>query len=104
MTSTSKCSIRRRTCIATGRKLPDRELLRVVADGTVPGVVLADPTRSLPGRGAWITPTWDALKLAEERRAFSRALRLSAPADVGHVHKYLADKAKDPTEVRKTEH
>lgn len=96
--------VRTRTCIATRRAAHDSELLRLVADPAGSGRVLADPSRSLPGRGAWITPTWEAFELAENKRAFARALRLSAPADLGHVRTYLASNAGDPHEVRKTEH
>ncbi|WP_342319934.1 YlxR family protein [Corynebacterium mayonis] len=97
-------AIRCRTCIAYRRTLHDSHLLRLVEDPQQPGRVLADPSRSLPGRGAWITPTWEAFELAEQRRAFSRALRMSAPAELGHVRTYLASIAGDPHEVRKTEH
>ncbi len=91
MSKTRKRPIRIRTCIATRTARPDTELLRVVADPDVPGKVLADPTRSMPGRGAWITPTQNALELAEQRRAFGRALRLSTAVDLGHVREYLQE-------------
>ncbi|WP_288831213.1 YlxR family protein [uncultured Corynebacterium sp.] len=96
--------VRTRTCIASRRTAHDSQLLRVVADPSGSGRVLADPSRSLPGRGAWITPTWEAFELAEKRQAFARALRMSAPVDLGHVRMYLANVAGDPHEIRKTEH
>lgn len=96
--------IRIRTCIATRERMEDTRLLRVVEDPDGPGRVVADPARCLPGRGAWIIPTLDALELAEQRRAFARALRLSTPVDVSHVHTYLAQVAHDPHKDRKTEH
>lgn len=96
--------IRIRTCIATRKRMEDTRLLRVVEDPAVPGRVIADPGRRLPGRGAWIIPTLDALELAEQRRAFARALRVSTPVDVSHVHTYLAQVAHDPHKDRKTEH
>ena len=52
----------------------------------------------------------DAVELAEQRRAFGRALRLSTAVDLGHVRTYLAssqsncDEVKDPDEKGKTEH
>ena len=92
-----------RTCIATRETHPDTELLRVVADPDGSGRIIADPTRLLPGRGAWITPTLDALELAEKRKAFGRALRVSTPVDVGHVRTYLANTRERPKD-RKTEH
>ncbi|MFI5504028.1 nucleic-acid-binding protein implicated in transcription termination [Corynebacterium kutscheri] len=87
---------RMKTCIATKQRLPEHELLRVVADHDNPSIILADPARVLPGRGAWITATLAALEQAEKRHAFARALKVSAPVDTGHVRKYLTD--------RKTEH
>ena len=105
-----KQPIRTRTCIATRTAQPDTQLLRVVADPDVPGRVIADPGRKLPGRGAWITPSLDAVELAEQRRAFGRALRLSTAVDLGHVRTYLASsqsrsaEAVDPENEGKTEH
>lgn len=100
--------IRIRTCIATREQLPDTRLLRVVADPDTPGRVVPDPSRSLPGRGAWIKPTLDALELAEGRRAFARALRMSpaasAAVDVSQVRTYLVHATNDPHDDRKTEH
>jgi len=110
MNGVRKQPIRTRTCIATRTSQPDTRLLRVVADPEVPGRVLADPGRRLPGRGAWITPSLDAVELAEQRRAFGRALRLSTAVDLGHVRTYLAssqsdcDEVNDPDEKGKTEH
>jgi len=97
--------IRVRTCIATRERQPDTELLRVVIDPTDPNRLVADPGRRLPGRGAWITPSIDALELAEQRRAFGRAFRVSGTSlDTGHVRTYLAATAAGPDIVRKTEH
>lgn len=110
MSSTRQRPIRIRTCIATRQARPDTELLRVVADPDAPGVILADSARNRPGRGAWITPTVDALELAEQRRAFGRALRLSTNVDLGQVRTYLASLEQDGSggaidpEQRKTEH
>ncbi|MGV0352395.1 YlxR family protein [Corynebacterium confusum] len=111
--------IRLRTCIAHRTTHPDSELLRVVATTTAESTVIAvpDPQRSHPGRGAWIRPTLAAYELAEKRRAFGRALRVSAAVDTGQIRKYLEAKAakephaaagdgrgEDPEIVRKTEH
>ncbi|EEI16868.1 YlxR family protein [Corynebacterium lipophiloflavum] len=93
-----------RTCIATRDARPRTELLRVVADPNGSGRILADPSATLPGRGAWITPTLEAFELAERRKAFARALRVTTPVDLGHVSAYLADRANDPHKDRKTEH
>ena len=110
---------RLRTCIATRRRLPDTDLLRVVIDRTDPQGrrLVADPHRRLLGRGAWIIPTLSALELAERHRAFKRALRTSAPVDTGQVRRYLdahseqvpnaggsALESYEPELQRKTEH
>ena len=44
------------------------------ADAAVPQVV-ADPTRSAPGRGAWLHPRRECLERAERTRSFARAFR-----------------------------
>ncbi|WP_257158418.1 YlxR family protein [Corynebacterium cystitidis] len=101
-------STRHRTCIATRQVFPDTQLLRCVLDPTSTARVIADPARRLPGRGAWISPTWEAFELAEKRRAFSRALRVSTPVDLSPVRQYIAEHADrhadGPEIVRKTEH
>lgn len=78
-----------RTCIATATRKPQSQLLRVVLDPRDPTRLMADPRKRAGGRGAWITPTIDALELAEKRRAFARALRVSTNVDTGHVRAYL---------------
>ncbi len=84
-----------RTCVATRRRCPDTQLLRVVIDPSDAqrARLIPDPRRRLPGRGAWITPDLGAMELAERRRAFARALRTSAPVDTGQVRQYLMDLA-----------
>lgn len=78
-----------RTCIASRTPMPAEQLLRVVEDLAQPGVLLPDPKRCLPGRGAWITPTVEALNTAETRHAFARALRVKARMDTSLVREYL---------------
>ena len=88
--------IRIRTCIASRQQQPDTQLLRLVAQRGTPPVIVPDPQRDMPGRGCWITPTLDALELAEKRNAIGRALRVSAPVDTGPVRKYLAKISDEP--------
>lgn len=50
-------------------------LLRVVA---TPEALVFDERAVMPGRGAWVHPTRECLDSAIRRRAFVRALRVSA--------------------------
>lgn len=92
---------RTRTCIATREARPDTQLLRVVVAPDDPTRIVADPGRRLPGRGAWITPTLDAFELAESRRAFGRALRVSANVDASNVREYIAGESESLPANRK---
>lgn len=84
--------IRIRTCIAHKTRHHDSHLLRVVVAQSESATVILvpDPNRNLSGRGCWITPTLEAVELAEKRNAFRRALRVSTQVDTGPVRKYLA--------------
>ena len=79
-----------RTCVGCRRQAARHELLRVVAtdDGTGP-VLVPDPERRLPGRGANLHPTPDCLALALRRRAFARALRVTGSLAGGQVQEYV---------------
>jgi predicted RNA-binding protein YlxR (DUF448 family) len=61
-----------RTCITTGQTLPPHRLIRFVA--APDGYAVADLTGKLPGRGAWVTASEDAIRRAEKRGYFKRAL------------------------------
>lgn len=81
-----------RTCIGC-RGVADRsQLLRVVAatdheSGSVRVVV--DARTTLPGRGAWLHPHRSCLEYAVKRRAFGRALRLDAAADLSPLTEWF---------------
>lgn len=81
-----------RTCIATKQRHDCSELLRIVAttrpDGSV--CVVPDPYRRMQGRGAWITPTLKAWEIADRRRAFGRALKVSTQVDAFPVKQFIA--------------
>ncbi|WP_110205036.1 YlxR family protein [Nocardioides daejeonensis] len=80
-----------RTCIGCRERATKSELLRVVkGSGTTAGAVVPDPRGSAPGRGAHLHPTTECLELAVRRRAFARALRLDAKAEVGAVEDHIA--------------
>ncbi|MCX7521214.1 YlxR family protein [Microbacterium sp. STN6] len=67
-----------RTCIGCRSRAPRSSLLRVVARDSR---VVVDDTASLPGRGAWLHPTIECYRQATKRRAFGRALRVTAAVD-----------------------
>jgi predicted RNA-binding protein YlxR (DUF448 family) len=82
-----------RTCIGCRRRAVAAELLRVVvAQGApdLPPVVVPDPRRRAPGRGAWLHSVSECVQLAERRRAFGRALRVPGPLDPTAVREYVA--------------
>jgi len=67
-----------RTCIVTRRAAAPAELIRFVV--APDGEVVADLKGRLPGRGAWVTATADAVRQAVERRAFGRAFKAEVKA------------------------
>ena len=68
-----------RTCLAMRENVPIEHMIRFVAapDGTV----VPDLSRTLPGRGAWVTASREAIGKAVTQKAFSRAFRGKAQAD-----------------------
>lgn len=91
-----------RTCVATRRRHPDSELLRMVVCPQGGRRIVPDPHRTAPGRGAWITPDLAALELAEKRRAIPRALKVPVDTDTSEVRVFLERLAASPG-VRGTE-
>jgi uncharacterized protein len=65
-----------RSCVGCGRKAPQRELLRFVADD---GLLV--PGERRPGRGAYTCRRLSCFERALSRRAFNRALRRSVRVD-----------------------
>jgi predicted RNA-binding protein YlxR (DUF448 family) len=76
-----------RTCIGCRVRSAKSDLLRIVAVGAA---LVPDPRGRLPGRGAHLHPTPDCLALAERRRAFGRALRLTSALDVTPVREWVS--------------
>ena len=68
-----------RTCITTGQTLPPHRLIRFVA--APDGYAVADLTGKLPGRGAWVTASKDAIRRAAKRGYFKRALGVGLQSD-----------------------
>jgi uncharacterized protein len=107
-----------RTCIGCRGRAAAAELLRVVVapdvigkvatalrapEARTPGELLGsgpaalpvvpDPRRCIAGRGAWLHLDVRCVELAERRRAFARALRVSGPVDPTPVCEYVAQAA-----------
>ena len=80
-----------RTCVGCRGADSWSALLRVVAEKGEQGqyLLVPDPWHRLPGRGAWLHPTGECLHLAVRRRAFGRALRVSAGLDSTAVTAYV---------------
>ena len=76
-----------RTCVGCRERAAKSTLLRLVAteDGIIP-----DPQARLPGRGAYVHPSPECLELAQRRRAFPRALRVTGPLAVEVLVSYLS--------------
>ncbi|HJQ43696.1 MAG TPA: YlxR family protein [Jatrophihabitantaceae bacterium] len=84
-----------RTCIGCRQRASAAELLRVVVapgtDGEAPALPLVpDPRRRAPGRGAWVHPVLACVELAQRRRAFARALRVTRAIDASPVLEFVS--------------
>jgi predicted RNA-binding protein YlxR (DUF448 family) len=59
--------------------------------------VVPDPHRRIPGRGAWVHRDPGCVALAQRRRAFGRALRVTGLIDSSLVSEYVAQANADPS-------
>ncbi|WP_184533422.1 YlxR family protein [Micromonospora polyrhachis] len=86
-----------RTCVGCRRRAPAHELLRIVAVSDGAGYSLRpDPARRLSGRGAHLHPEPACLALAQRRRAFGRALRITGVPDMGELTRHIDALATTP--------
>ena len=69
-----------RKCIATGEMLPKKEMIRVVRSKE--GEVTVDLTGKKSGRGAYVSKSENAIKMAKERNIFERQLGVKIPDEV----------------------
>ena len=67
-----------RTCIVTRRELAPEAMIRFVP--APDGSVVPDLARRLPGRGAWVTATREAVTTAVKTRAFAKSFKRPATA------------------------
>jgi len=82
-----------RTCVGCRARTDRSHLIRVVAGEGQPTALRLDLRGSLEGRGAHLHPALECLDVAERRRAFARALRITGPVDTSAVRRYLDDLA-----------
>ncbi|MEX0645240.1 MAG: DUF448 domain-containing protein, partial [Parvularculaceae bacterium] len=78
-----------RTCIATGEARPPEALLRFALSPE--GVVTPDLAGKLPGRGAWVLATREAVIAAAVKGSFARAFKRAARLADGKSPEGLAD-------------
>lgn len=72
-----------RTCLVTRANVPIDDMVRFVV--APDGAVVPDLARNLPGRGAWVTATREALETAIKQKAFQRAFRGKGAANAALV-------------------
>ncbi|MEJ1156340.1 MULTISPECIES: YlxR family protein [Microbacterium] len=75
-----------RTCVGCRTRESRAALLRVVS---INSTLVVDERAVMPGRGAWVHETSECVEAAIRRRAFVRALRVSAPLDTQTIEKRL---------------
>ncbi|WSY28151.1 YlxR family protein [Kribbella sp. NBC_00889] len=90
---------RERTCIGCRKRSCPADLLRMTVSG---GLVLPDPDRRAPGRGAHLHPVAECLDLAVRRKAFPRAFRVPGPLDVTGLREYVAQRDKQEASATQT--
>ncbi len=69
-----------RNCLATNESFPKKELLRIVR--TPEGEVKVDLSGKLNGKGAYISRSMEALKLAKQKKVLNRALEVEIPEEI----------------------
>ena len=69
-----------RRCLATQQSFPKKELLRIVR--TPEGEVKVDVTGKLNGKGAYLSKSMEALKIAKDKGVLARALEIQIPDSI----------------------
>ena len=69
-----------RTCVVTREKLPKKDLLRIVR--TPEGVVVADESGKINGRGAYIKKDVSVLEQAKKKKILERHLECTIEESV----------------------
>ena len=66
-----------RKCLATGMRFSKKDLVRIVR--TPEGEIKIDQTGKLNGRGAYLSKSLEAIKLARTKNIIGRALEVAIP-------------------------
>ena len=69
-----------RKCLATNESFPKKDLLRVVR--TPEGEIKVDITGKANGKGAYISKSLDAVKLAKKHKVLDKALEVNIPDSI----------------------
>ena len=69
-----------RKCLATNESFPKKDLLRIVR--TPEGEIKVDITGKLNGKGAYISKSVEALRLARKNAVLKKAFEVDIPASV----------------------
>ena len=69
-----------RKCVVTGEMLPKKDMVRIVRSKE--GEVSVDATGKKPGRGAYISKTEDAVKLAQQKNTLGHQLGAKIPNEI----------------------
>lgn len=77
-----------RTCLGCRRRDDQAHLIRVVAGN---GALVVDAKGTLPGRGAYVHRTQECVTASVHRKAWGRALKVSAPLADAHLWQALAE-------------
>ena len=76
----SKSRVREKLCIGCRELRPKQQLLRIVR--TPEGQCVIDYKGKTAGRGAYICPNTDCLKMAQKNKSLAKSLRCVVTADV----------------------
>ena len=69
-----------RRCLVTQQSFPKKDLLRVVR--TPQGDIVVDITGKQNGKGAYISKSLDALRIAKTKKVLDRALETEVPNSI----------------------
>jgi uncharacterized protein len=71
--------IPQRSCVACRTVQDKKDLVRLVR--TPEGEIAVDPTGKRSGRGAYLCPRPDCLRIAQKRKSLDRAFKATVPAE-----------------------